>query len=129
MPQKSQYFRSKTNQDGYQKRHARKVKGQFSSGDVYEYIAEKTGRSNVKLDLARTEAWEFGVTIDEATGEQREALRARLIGESVDDEEIDSKDDEELDSDEAFEESDEDRFAGFFSAKVRPNLGPRDDPS
>ena len=126
MPQKSQNLRSKTNQDGYQKRRTRKVKAQVSSGDVYEHIPEKTRRSNIKLDLARSEAWEFGVATDGATGEQREA---RLIGENVDDEEIDSEDDEELDSDEAFEESDEDRFAGFFSAKVRPNLAPEDDPS
>ena len=31
---------------------------------------------------------------------------------------IDSGDDEDIDSDAAFEESDEDRFAGFFPRKV-----------
>lgn len=44
--------------------------------------------------------------------------RARLIGEHDDDERIDSADDEELDSDAAFDESDEERYAGFFSSKV-----------
>lgn len=44
--------------------------------------------------------------------------KARLIGENDDDERIDSADDEELDSDAAFDESDEDRYAGFFSSKV-----------
>lgn len=44
--------------------------------------------------------------------------RARLIGELDDDEKIDSADDEELDSDAAFNESDEERYAGFFSSKV-----------
>lgn len=43
---------------------------------------------------------------------------ARLLNEQDDDEDIDSADDEELDSDAAFDESDEDRFAGFFSSKV-----------
>ncbi|SRR6266540_2908777 len=119
MPKNLQISRSKANQDGYQRRHAKYAK---ASGDIYEHIPEKTRRSNIKLDVARTETREYSVAVDEATEEQREALRARLIGECVDDEEIDSEDDEELDSDEAFQESDEEHFAGFFSAKVRPNL-------
>lgn len=46
--------------------------------------------------------------------------RARLVGENDDDDDkIDSADDEDLDSDAAFDESDEERFAGFFSSKVR----------
>jgi U3 small nucleolar RNA-associated protein 14 len=45
--------------------------------------------------------------------------KTRLIGENDDDERIDSAEDEELDSDAAFDESDEDRYAGFFSSKVR----------
>jgi U3 small nucleolar RNA-associated protein 14 len=48
--------------------------------------------------------------------------QARLIGENDDDEQINSADDEELDSDAAFDESDEDRYEGFFSSKVRYNL-------
>ncbi|KAJ3563283.1 hypothetical protein NP233_g9033 [Leucocoprinus birnbaumii] len=46
--------------------------------------------------------------------------QARLIGEGDDDERIDSADDEELDSDAAFDESDEERYAGFFSRKKKP---------
>jgi len=45
--------------------------------------------------------------------------KPRLIGENVEDEDIPSEDDEELDSDAAFEESDEERFAGFSFPKVR----------
>lgn len=47
-----------------------------------------------------------------------ELQEARLINELDDDEAIDSADDEEVDSEAAFDESDEDRFAGFFSSKV-----------
>lgn len=49
--------------------------------------------------------------------------QARLIGEDDDDEQIESADDEDLDSDAAFDESDEERFAGFFSSKVRYCFG------
>ena len=47
-----------------------------------------------------------------------DALRARMLntGEGGDDV-INSEDDEEIESDEAFEESDEERFAGFSFAK------------
>ena len=45
--------------------------------------------------------------------------KPRLIGETVEDEEIPPEDDEELDSDAAFEESDEERFAGFSFPPVR----------
>jgi hypothetical protein len=48
--------------------------------------------------------------------------KPRLIGENVEDEDIPSEDDEELDSDAAFEESDEERFAGFSFPKVRYSL-------
>lgn len=49
-------------------------------------------------------------------------LRPRLVGENDDDDRIASDEDEELDSDAAFDESDEERFAGFdFSrSKVWP---------
>jgi len=45
--------------------------------------------------------------------------RPRLIGESVEDEDVPSEDDEELDSDAAFEDTDEERFAGFSFPNVR----------
>lgn len=48
-------------------------------------------------------------------------MDARLLNELDDaDDVVDSADDEELDSDAAFDESDEERFAGFFSSKVTP---------
>lgn len=71
------------------------------------------------LDIGRNEEYEYaGGNIDDADEDERAELRARLIGENQDDEEIASDDDEEIDSDAAFEESDEERFAGFFSSKV-----------
>lgn len=105
---------------GFAKRQSAKDKRHRDNGieDVYEYVEEKTRRSKVKLDLDRDEAMEFG-DIDAMDDGQREALRARLIGENEDDERVDSEDDEEVDSDAAFEESDEERFAEFFSKKVR----------
>ncbi|THH18267.1 hypothetical protein EW146_g2683 [Bondarzewia mesenterica] len=107
----------KANAAGYAKRHARKAKTAAGLSDVYEYQSQKVRRSNIALTLDRDEAAEFDHGSDDDI--DRDALRARLIGENQDDEKIDSDDDEELDSDEAFEESDEERFAGFsFNSKV-----------
>jgi U3 small nucleolar RNA-associated protein 14 len=116
----AKFGKSKTqaNVAGYEKRQARKKKPATTTSDLYEHIPEKTRRSKVNLDLDRDEAMEYSVGIDGANGEKQEELRARLIGEGMDDEEIASDDDEEIDSDAAFEESDEERFAGFFSSKV-----------
>ena len=108
---------SKANATGYAKRQARKPKAVHS--DVYEYAPEVLKRSNITLDLDQDEAAEYGVGTDGGNDEDREQLRARLIGENGENERIDSGDDEEIDSDAAFEESDEERFAGFFSNKVR----------
>ncbi|TFK39375.1 Utp14 protein-domain-containing protein [Crucibulum laeve] len=111
---------SKANAAGYAKRHSRKEQTLGSnSTDVYEYMPEKSRRSKVGLDLDRDEAAEFGVGLDGANEEEREALRARLIGENEDEEMIGSEDDEDIDSDAAFEESDEERYAGFFSNKKK----------
>ncbi|KAI0050580.1 Utp14-domain-containing protein [Auriscalpium vulgare] len=112
---KSAAFTRKSNATGYAKRQSRKATG--SSGfDVYEHQQQKVRRGNVKLTLDKEEAAEFGEESDDEV--QRNALRARLIGETVDNEQIDPDDDEELDSDEAFEESDNERFAGFsFASK------------
>lgn len=110
--------RSQANAIAYEKRQARKANANVSVADVYEHIAEKTKRSNIRLDLDRDETCEFGENIDGASQGQQEALRAKLVGENADDEEIASEDDEEIDSDDAFEETDEERFAGSFSSKV-----------
>ncbi|KAJ3500661.1 hypothetical protein NLJ89_g9697 [Agrocybe chaxingu] len=110
--------RAAANVVGYENRQARKQKS-ASASDLYEHIQEKSRRSRVGLDLDREEALEYGVGLDGANEEEREELKARLIGEHIDDEEIASEDDEEIDSDAAFEESDEERFAGFFSSKKK----------
>ncbi|KAF5312924.1 hypothetical protein D9619_002453 [Psilocybe cf. subviscida] len=121
--------RTEANVAGYEARQARKAQTQAASADLYEHVQEKGGRrARVGLDLDRDEAMEYGVGTDgggawesgglDGVGEgEREALRARLLGEHEDDEQVASGDDEELDSDAAFEESDEERFAGFFSSK------------
>lgn len=85
--------------------------------DVYEYQSQRVRRANVPLSLDKEEADEHGLGSD---GDLVADIRKpRLIGESVEDEEVPSEDDEELDSDAAFEESDEERFAGFSFPKVR----------
>ena len=104
-------MRSQANIAGYEKRLARKAKSNPTT-DLYEHVPEKTRRSKVALDLGHDEEFEF------RDDEERERLRARLIGENEDDEKFASDDDEEVDSDAAFEESDEERFEGFFSHKV-----------
>lgn len=111
--------RSLVNASGYEKRIARKAQASRSTADIYEHVPEKARRSNITAELDRDEAWEYAA-IDEASEEQRQNMRARLIGENDEDGEIASEDDEDLDSDAAFEESDEERFAGFFSSKVSP---------
>jgi U3 small nucleolar RNA-associated protein 14 len=99
----------------FTKRHSRKSKTPNVS-DLYEYQPETVRRSKVALELDRREAAEVGHGGSES---DREEPRAWLVGERGDDERVDSGDDEEIDSDAAFEESDEERFAGFnFSQKV-----------
>lgn len=111
----------KANALGYAKRQSRKAKNHTSISDVYEYESGKNRRSNVRLELDRDEEREYGIGPDGEIGADidKEALRARLIGEAEDNEVIPSDDDEDIDSDAAFEESDEERFAGFFSVRVR----------
>ncbi|KAG6901574.1 hypothetical protein C0995_010342 [Termitomyces sp. Mi166 len=116
-PGKPRPSHGKANAAGYAQRHSKKAKALKGLGsDIYEYAPEAIRRSKVALDLDRDEATEYGVGLD-GDNDAREELRARLIGENGDDEIIDSADDEEIDSDAAFEESDEERFAGFFSTK------------
>ena len=67
------------------------------------------------MDLGHDDEFEFPKVWDGADDEEREELRAKLIGENECDEKITSDDEEEVDSDAAFEESDEERF---FSHKA-----------
>lgn len=116
-------LRSQANVAGYEKRVARKAKSNPTT-DLYEHVPEKTRRSKITLDFGRDdEGFEFrdggdGNGDDEGEERERFKLKARLIGENEDDEKIASDDDEELDSDAAFEESDEERYEGFFSRKA-----------
>ena len=88
--------------------------------DVYEYQSHKVRRAHISLSLDNDEAREHGVASDDDDPVSN-TRKPRLIGESVEDEDVPSEDDEELDSDAAFEESDEERFAGFSFPRVRPN--------
>ncbi|KAL1742824.1 Utp14 protein-domain-containing protein [Schizophyllum fasciatum] len=101
---------------GYAKRQALRTKRKPGDGDdVYEYAPEKKGerRAKVKMDFDPEEMMDVGP-------DEREELRARLIGENSDDEGgVDSEDDEEIESDDAFDEDDDDRFAGFFTKKTK----------
>jgi U3 small nucleolar RNA-associated protein 14 len=116
--------RKKNAAAGFAKRQAKKAKGP-ALDDVYEFQQQKErrGRTAVDTRLGREEAAEFGFGRgdDNAEDADRRELRARLIGENDENEELGSDEDEEIDSDAAFEEEDEDRYAGFNfpSAKVR----------
>ncbi|CAL1694682.1 unnamed protein product [Somion occarium] len=94
------------------------------SSDVYEYQPENVRRSKVKLQLEKDELdgarRDISGSEDEDDGPKRNGLRPRLVGENDDEGGLGSDEDEEIDSDEAFDESDEERFAGFnFSTKKR----------
>ncbi|TBU39857.1 Utp14-domain-containing protein [Dichomitus squalens] len=117
--------RKAANALGYAKRQSLKS-NTLSSGlsDVYEYQQEKVRRAKIKPLLERDETTGMGAADsggeEEGAGGRRRDTRPRLIGENDDDEGIAEEDDEEIDSDEAFEESDEERFAGFsFSQKAK----------
>lgn len=114
------------NASGYAKRHEKKAKSQSlkdSANDIYEYKHEKTRRSKITLDLDKDEAAVLGGDDDEDDSNGgRGGTQARLIGEHEENEMIASEDDEDIDSDAAFEESDEDRFAGFSFAKVSASI-------
>ncbi|KII93102.1 hypothetical protein PLICRDRAFT_87528 [Plicaturopsis crispa FD-325 SS-3] len=119
----------KANAAGYAKRHSRQAKtaAGLSNDDVYEYRTQKIkrGRTHVALELGKDEAAEFGMGAGGADDEDEDGagpLRARLIGENAEDEKIGSDEDDEIDSDDAFEESDEETYAGFsFSRKKGKN--------
>ena len=88
-----------------------------------EYEQERVRRSKVKLQVDKDELLGMAHgSEDEEDGmhSRGKATRPRLVGEKDDDDGIAEDEDEEIDSDEAFEESDEERFAGFnFSHSVR----------
>ncbi|KIM82209.1 hypothetical protein PILCRDRAFT_820590 [Piloderma croceum F 1598] len=118
----------KANATGYAKRHSLKAKTLAGLSDVYEYAPDsKTRRSKVTLEISRNEAAEIGLgrgggeSDDEGMDGEDMRTKARLIGEG---DVIDSGDDEDIDSDAAFEESDEERFAGFGFNRQNNKKGP-----
>ncbi|KAG2107854.1 Utp14 protein-domain-containing protein, partial [Suillus cothurnatus] len=125
----------KSNAAGYAKRHSQKSsnkgKATVSFDDVYEYAPSKVRRAKIGLELDREEATDRhnyasddDIDLGAMGQEGRAGLRARLLGENADDEQVDSGDDEEIESDDAFEESDEEKYAGFdFSSMRRKTAG------
>ncbi|KAF4603269.1 hypothetical protein EYR38_003682 [Pleurotus pulmonarius] len=107
-PRKSPASIKKSNEAGFLKRKARKTQA-----EVYEYEPSRTRRAKVDSGFDRDELKTFGGAVSDGDSDAGEPSRARLIGENEENEAIASDDDEEIDSDAAFEESDEDRFAGF----------------
>lgn len=111
----------KANAVGYAKRKSRQVKTVSGIADVYDHTRkkDKRDRANVSLTLDRDER--LGNDDDEEEEEDMASSRTRprLVGEN-DDDVVGSDEDEEIDSDDAFEDGDEERFAGlrFSSSKV-----------
>ncbi|KAG1813832.1 Utp14 protein-domain-containing protein [Suillus subaureus] len=129
-PSKLRDSLKRSNAAGYAKRHLQKSsnkgKATVSFDDVYEYAPSKVRRAKIGLELDREEATDrhnYASDDDIDLGgmgqEGREGLRARLLGENADDEQVDSGDDEEIESDDAFEESDDEKYAGFDFSSVR----------
>jgi hypothetical protein len=112
----------KANATGYQKRKSKSgLTKKNAISDVYEFEDNTNERrAKVRLELERDEEMGFGRMSDQEEGGGDIAHRVKMFGIGGDDEVIGSEDDDEIDSDAAFEESDEDRFAGFsFASSVR----------
>ncbi|KAM5539977.1 hypothetical protein V8D89_006480 [Ganoderma adspersum] len=117
---------------GYAKRQSLKSKTLGPGlSDVYEYQQEKVRRAKLKPLLEKDESMgmggaESGSEDEEGAAGNRRSVRPRLVGENDDDIGIAEDEDEEIDSDGAFEESDEERFAGFsFSQKGKAKSKPK----
>ena len=112
----------KGNAAGYLKRHARKSLPSKNVSDVYEFEPESNRRSNIALDVGADEARNLAHDGSDEEGGGEGRLKARLVGEQGDDDRIDSDDDEDIDSDAAFDESDDEKYAGHrLSHKVGPS--------
>ncbi|KAI0687976.1 Utp14 protein-domain-containing protein [Cytidiella melzeri] len=115
--------RKSFNAVGYAKRKSLKSHSLStgSPGDVYEYQSGKVRRGKIKMQLERDELAVLGGRNDgdgsddeDSENTTRRGAQPRLVGEDEDEGGVIGEDeDEEIDSDEAFEESDEERFAGF----------------
>jgi len=103
-----------------------KAKATTAINDVYEDLPQKVRRGGVGLDLDRSEVRGRRHDSDDKMDlagmntEGRERLRARLLGENKDDEQVESDDDEEVGSDDALGESDREEFSGSaFRRRMR----------
>ena len=115
------FSKKASNVAGYAKRKSLKGKALADASDIYEYQPEKVRRGKVRLDLEKDELQGVGGDDSDGEGSVSGRVRPRLVGENDEDDRIGSDEDEEIDSDAAFDESDEEQFAGFnFSSnKVR----------
>lgn len=130
--QSKSFTNARSNAAGYAKRKSLKSKPLTNpSSDVYEYQQDRVRRGKVKLQLEKDELTGNGGgngsgsdDDDEEEGGQHSAknMRPRLVGEIDGDDQIYEDDDEELDSDGAFDESDEERFAGFDFSRGKVSL-------
>jgi U3 small nucleolar RNA-associated protein 14 len=117
--------RQRQNTLGYAKRKSLKA-GTLAGGlreDVYEHQADSVRRGKMKMLLQRNEITGLdgrAYNNEDSAGEEGRLngrnLNPRLIGENDDEDGILEDEDEEIDSDAAFEESDDERFAGFTFA-------------
>ncbi|KAF8592755.1 small-subunit processome [Ramaria rubella] len=106
----------------YYKRRSRKAEA-ASTGDVYEYFSGKNKRSAVILSLDKDETMGLGPeNVDDGIQADRDALRTHIMSMGDADGVVNSEDDEEIESDDAFEESDEERFAGFSFSNKKGNV-------
>ncbi|GJJ15677.1 hypothetical protein Clacol_009955 [Clathrus columnatus] len=104
------------NASGFAKRRAKPKKNSPKSlDDVYEYSATKNRRSAVKLVHDKEEF--IGIERDnedhDNSGLNIEAIRSQILDLGDTNAVINSDEDEEIDSDVAFEESDNEQYAGF----------------
>ena len=78
--------------------------------DVYDYQPGRNRRGGISLQFDEDEI--RGSRFDDDEEDEQSGRRPRLIGEGEEDERIGSDEDEDIDSDAAFDESDEEEFAG-----------------
>ena len=115
-----------SNASGYQKRKSRQAgqkssKDNETSADVYEYnlAKQKRSRADVSMLLDKDEVQGFKQDDEEDETGGRMKLK---FGPDNEDVKVASDDDEEIESDDAFEGSDEDRFAAFTFSKGQVSL-------
>ncbi|KAL5535897.1 hypothetical protein ACEPAF_3991 [Sanghuangporus sanghuang] len=104
----------KANATGFARRREQSAKAIANAvQDVYDYQPGRNRRGGVALTFDEDETRGARYDNDELDDEDEESRRRpRLIGEGEEEEGIASDEDEDIDSDAAFDESDEEQFAG-----------------